>query len=946
MTLLKEQPSTVQRKFRVHYLLLSFFVPFIILILALIALHITPFGNHSLAITDAKFYLNGEMWFSRLLKGQENILYSFNNGLGGNEWSIFAWGGFSFGNFLSVIATLETIPSVFTWICVVNLAICGLTMYILLSYVNSGNSIGNLMFSTSYALCGFNVVNCYQIGFLLGPGLLPLVILGLILIFRGKTPLLYIFSLAFCAFFNFYFAFHLCVISLVFYLAYISVYNKDLKGKQRGLFLRWFVASLIGGLLAAPMWLPTLKAYSGGGRLNQTGIFEYKFKENMPFIQIFSKLFSGANSTDELVSGLPNIFCGILVLALVVLYFIDKKNDVRRKRAAGIVLVFYLLSFYIRAFTLAMHGGTHTNWFPYRYSYVFSFLLICLAVEEFRQIGEWKDEDIRKCGVALFLAAILVFSTSYEFISGGTIVLDFTILLLMWIGFRFYKTRPDKAPLRTFSLLLLILVGINLYANFIVSTKKVQDWELDLNEYNKNILVSGAMVGALNLSEESFFRMEKDISESDSVGADSLLYNYNGVSHSGPAERMFIHKGLCRLGINWFDMRHWYSEGVPAATDSLLGLKYLISERDLTEEKGFEKKIEMEGTRIYQNPYALSPAILSNADIAELELGNNVFENLNVVWKEMTGKKKNIFTEQKDVTYTLFSDYSNQSVTSRELQESVSSAEISKNAEEEKDTEKESASYILYSFKAEKDGPVYVFDTSIPESARGLGVPAIKYVGTYQAGETVEGKFPLETGIGSGELLRGYCVNQVFAYADNEILAQYASLLNKRKISFNVVHENDLTGTFTAKKGQRILFTIPWDEGWTCFIDGRKVPIDKTWDLFMSIEVPEGQHTYEMKFFPAWMMYGIFLSVIAFLGMIVFLVLLKKTGNKYSVSLIGNTTKGTLDKTTVTDETSDNADLNRTSLLDEISEISVPEKIDEADENAGGEDSPEKSAGI
>ena len=134
-----------------------------------------------------------------------------------------------------------------------------------------------------------------------------------------------------------------------------------------------------------------------------------------------------------------------------------------------------------------MHGGTHTNWFPYRYSYVFSFLLICLAAEEFRYIDEITIQDTKRCGIALGVAALLVFDLTYEYISGGTVLLDFLLLLLMWLGFRFYKTKPDKAPMRTFSFLLLILVCINLYANFIISTKKVQDWELDLKEYNENI---------------------------------------------------------------------------------------------------------------------------------------------------------------------------------------------------------------------------------------------------------------------------------------------------------------------------------------------------------------------------------------------------------------------------------------------------------------------------
>lgn len=875
------------------FLVLSFVIPAIIIILALIALHIVPFGDeHNLAITDAKYYLNGEMWFSRLLKGQENILYSFNNGLGGNEWSIFAWGGFSFGNLLSAFATLETIPSVFTWICVVNLAICGLTMYILLAYMN-GHKASNLIFSTSYALIGFNVVNCYQTGFALGPELLPLVILGLVLLFRNKSPLLYILSFGFCTFFNFYFAFHLGVVSLIFFIGYICVNKEQLIGKRMRLFWKWLVSSVIGGLLAAPMWLPTLKAYSGGGRLNQTGLTEFTLNENMPFIRMFSKLFSGANSTNELVTGMPNIFCGILVLALVVLYFINKRIDIRKKRAAGIILGIYLLSFYIRAFSLVMHGGTHTNWFPYRYSYVFSFLMICLAVEEFRYIQELTFKEIKKCGIVLLIAALIVFGTSYEFISGGMVVLEFGLLLLMLLGFWFYKTRPDKAPLRTFSMLLLILVSINLYANFIVSTKNVQDWELNLEEYNENIIRSGALIDAVNQTEESFFRMEKDVSESGSVAADPLLYNYNGVSHSGPAERMFIHQGLNKLGINWFDMRHWYSEGAPAATDSLLGLKYLISERNLKEEKGYEEKINFYGDKLFLDPNALSVSVLSDQGINKIELGNDAFENLNNVWKGMTGENNDIFIKEEDITFTLINDYSNQSVTSKELQERITSESATKENESANSTDsdselsndpEESASYILYEFEAKQDGPVYIFDTSIPDSGQGLSEPSIKCAGTFKAGELVEGKFPIVASIGSGDLLRGYCANLVFAYADNDLLADYAKKLNSRDITFNVIHENDLTGTFTAESGQKILFTLPWDEGWTCYIDGQPVPIEKTWDLFMSVNAPEGSHTYEMKFFPAWMNYGMILCAVAFVGLIILMIVWGKNKKKEAAS--------------------------------------------------------------
>ncbi len=40
----------------------------------------------------------------------------------------------------------------------------------------------------------------------------------------------------------------------------------------------------------------------------------------------------------------------------------------------------------------------------------------------------------------------------------------------------------------------------------------------------------------------------------------------------------------------------------------------------------------------------------------------------------------------------------------------------------------------------------------------------------------------------------------------------------------------------------------------------------------MSIDAPKGHHTYEMRFFPAWMNYGLYLSAAAFVGLIVLMI--------------------------------------------------------------------------
>ena len=166
----KDDIPTTDRIAKCGYLLASFFIPLIILVLSLIALHITPFGSHTLIVSDGSCsYLPMLSFLGRLFKGEEGILYSFKNGLGGNNLSSLAWGQINplFG--LAAFGDLETYPDIYTWISVLNFAVSGVFMMLLLGNVN-GWRFSNLLFSTTYALIGFNVTNHFQIIFFVGVG--------------------------------------------------------------------------------------------------------------------------------------------------------------------------------------------------------------------------------------------------------------------------------------------------------------------------------------------------------------------------------------------------------------------------------------------------------------------------------------------------------------------------------------------------------------------------------------------------------------------------------------------------------------------------------------------------------------------------------------------------------------------------------------------------------
>jgi uncharacterized membrane protein YfhO len=187
--------------------LASFMLPFIIIVIALIGLHITPFGDNTLVISDANgLYLNYLGYVGRFVKGLESFTYSFEKGLGGNMMPHMG------GTMLSPLYGLMSLfdihdyPMAFTFIVILNFCFCGVTMYILLKDL-FGHKRSNLIFSTSYALSGFMVANVFQVIFFSGCHMLPLMVLGMRKIFQGKNPLLYIIALVYAMIGSFYFGF-------------------------------------------------------------------------------------------------------------------------------------------------------------------------------------------------------------------------------------------------------------------------------------------------------------------------------------------------------------------------------------------------------------------------------------------------------------------------------------------------------------------------------------------------------------------------------------------------------------------------------------------------------------------------------------------------------------------------------------------------------------------
>ena len=879
----------------------SFVLPLAIIVLSLNALHVTPFGDNTLVISDASgLYINYLGYAARFFKGLEGITYSFKKGLGGNMMPHMT--GTMINPFFPIFMFFNAVdyPVAFTWVSVLNFCGCGFTMYALLANIY-GNRRSNLIFSTSYALSGFLVANVFQVIFFTGPMMLPLMALGLRQILQGKNPYIYFLSLLFCILTNTYFGYTLCISSMILFFTYMWIKKDDLTGKRMATFIHYAIPSICSGLVPIAGWLPSLMGIRGG-RLDKTSIKDVAFWENMPFVEVFTKLFTGANTTDQLVDGLPNIYVGLLPVVLVVLFFMNKKISNKTKRAAGFILAIYMLGFYIMAFNMVFHAGTTTNWFNYRYSYIFSFLLLVIAAYEWQYLDELPFGDIKHCFIGLALAVLVIFSKKYEYVMGSEVLLDFALLILVFLAYRLYRLKPIENPKRTFEIIAILVVSMGLFLNYVISTNNIMDWTMLETSYQKVVSAVDPLIKGIQTGDHGFYRMEVNKQRSGNLGNDPMLYGYNGVGHGGSNERNFVRTELNKLGVQWYDMRSYYAQGIPAATDALLGIKYLIANEDMTEEKNYIRMTDMEkmglasGDEIYDayhNAYALPIAFASYNTVNDLELNyDNIFDNLNRVWSSISGSQQRVFIEEDGISFRAINLIDTKDMNAQEARDIVQSYDNETNKKDSNsektnsqnsntedkltvhnimDTIPEFTSCIEFSFTASQDGPVYVYHRAALSTVKGCSEPVVKYMGYYNKGERVIGYLCVVDDYVNRITFEECAGRFRAAYADLDALQGMSSMVTSRPSTIEKVKDSHLKGTVTVEEGQELLFTIPWDNGWTCYVDGQPISLTKVLGVFMAAEITPGEHAFEMKYIPEGMDIGIKISLAATVVLIAYL---------------------------------------------------------------------------
>lgn len=827
--------------------LLAALIPAVMLLVCFALLGSIPFGDDTILMYDSSIqYLDFAAYLKTIFSGENDIFYTFSKNLGGEVVSLIGYYLLSPFSILFLLGSVRTLPAVFTLVVVLKIAACGAAFF-WASARRFGCKASHLIFSTAYALMAYNTLYGWNIMWMDGVLILPLLALGLERLWRGEKPWLYTGCLAYALLTNFYIGYMLCIASVLFSLTLMAV-GEGRARQKAGLFGKFVLASCVGGFAAAVSWLPTFFTLIGGRGEAVSSTFVWARTFNI--LGLAGKLVAGSADAAQLELGIPHIFCGIFTILLVMLFFLNGKNSVKNRLAALGVLLALVVSFSIRGLDVIWHGFSPNNAFNFRYSFIFSYILLVIAGYTWEQRREMNKITVVLAGGMLLImcAGLLLMKQRMDLtylshvglaVSAGVTVVSVAVLLL-----------PGE-PRRLAGAVLALVCLSELGANYCLSMDAVMadGFRLNLASYQRFVDQTEPAVEAVKQMDGGFYRMEKTFSRNKN---DAMLLSYNGLTHFSSSQDKAVPRFMENLGMTSMEgIWSQYGSGSTALVDALLGVKYVLSHDDLAAQKGYVLQDTVNGIGIYENPYVLPVAMLPDAAILREDLQQqDCFQIQARMLALISGNDNKVLIPEENVDITLLNLV--------ETADGVYSPE---------DADGEAA--LTYSFTASQDKPLYFYfcapeqqDVTLYLNGQNLGSYFSPYRWDVVCGGTREPGEPVEiTLVPHGETL--VVEKALFCYEDLRVLDAAAQSVCSKPVTLTRVDSSHFAGSFDSDGEQAMLLTIPYDLGWRVTVDGVPATVSKALGVFMAVEIPQGSHHLELYYIPRGMAAGCALSAAA-----------------------------------------------------------------------------------
>ena len=838
--------------------LISFFLPVLILGLAFALNKVFPFGDRQILIED--FYHQYYPFLSNFwhtIRQGDLSPWSWTAGAGNEYLAFIAYYLASPLNLLTLLAPHAWLRETLTIIILFKIGFAGLFMAVYLRKSFGQNTITMAFFASFYALCAFALGYHYNIMWLDSFALLPLVILGFEALMRDGKYKLYIVSLAFAVFCNFYIGFYICIFIAISFLNQCILLKLNFENIFRKFFMVAVFSAIAIGLTAVltlPAFFALQNTFTAGNRFTDEMIaLHYYFHDLLGNFIAFTPPTS--------LDGLPNIYSGMLSILLTALFFTTKRIPLREKLIFSWTMFFLIISCNLNVLYYAWNGFRFTNQIPFRFSFIISFILVTAAYKSFLLTDNFKQREILPMGIGASIILLMAIIGSQK--PGYIIASAFLCVIYLIIFYSSSGLKNSKLKIAlNCAFLILILIELSGSSYIAVRTNLTTPRSIYPDRYED----IQTLLKMRKTQENNFYRTE--FSRFFTIN-DPSLYNYNGISFFSSTVNIGTNRFTSGLGLPSIEElnRILYQETSPL-TNSILGIRYQIS-RDgyIADDNVFWQPIGSSGNSLLlENRHHLPLGFMVNKNLSAYVPDNNAFQSNNNFFRLATGLEENLFTihplddflfilrEDTDGRFPLFLEWEYEMPNDGILyaffkRKNVREIEVSLNGQRLR-----TYNTSLFTAGNFSQGDIVTF-------LSGHGVP-------IDDDATMELTYVMEQTMADGYPLF------YIASINEDLFDQGYSILSSSPLVLTEFSSTRIKGEVKALNYGLLYTSIPTDGNWLAYVNGVESEVVLIGGAMLAIPLSEGLHQIEFVYRNNLLTLGIFISLIS-LSIFIILILLK-----------------------------------------------------------------------
>ncbi|HIR76670.1 MAG TPA: YfhO family protein [Candidatus Choladousia intestinipullorum] len=798
--------------------------------------------------------------FSGFLKGNfELTMYDFRLGMGGEiTYSLEPL------YFIFALFGEDHVELAYNVITVLRFYLAGITSSVLFLYFKK-DYFSTFIASAVYVFGGFALFGgARHTMFMIAMIMMPLLVIAIEEIMRNRRWQLCTVFVAVSLFSNYYYLYMNTLGLAIYFLVRFFCRREKEKKTFKNFIAEGLMISgsyLLGVAMSCIVLVTTFGLYVGSGRsggavIKTPSLFYYN--EQWP-VRCFLSFLTTANSPGEWMK------LGFLPIAfLCVAFLFSRKGRKELKILSVIGAVLMLLP--VSGFVFSGFSSVINRW-----CYLIALLVAYIVADTLPDMRRMQKKDILVCTGAMALYGFLAFFGTV--LQTRYVKLAFLFLLVTFAVVLIGQERVKRVSNITKQCLMLCLTAAMVFYN------GFSLFYMDgvVNEYTapgeaKQKAENSPLVAVDEVGDESFYRVASPQLDYSTISS-SIILDYNSTTMFNSTLNGSIMEYLEQMGSTGYSATQLLGLSNRTFMNALADVKYYAYYVDENQEGpkrtlpyGYEEVLRTEAngqeTVVCENQYALPLGYTYSSVISEEELEKyDVLQRQEVMMQSavLNSEDTDGYEEQNSeiestlqlLDYTV-SGQKGITVTDSALVcgqekgkvrfkfESLPNSEtylVLKNAVLEGDMSEEP---INLTFKTEDNRLGYSFRSD--DDRYGSGQQDYVFNLGYHEDPITSCQLIMNR---AGEIK----FDELLIYSQPmDELEQYTESLTEDVLTDVAIETNKVSGKISLDEEKLLVLSIPYQNGWTAYVDGEEADLVRTNYMYMGIPLSEGEHTVELEF--------------------------------------------------------------------------------------------------